>query len=426
MTRYRWRWIFTLGALILIAGRSAPAAESAKPPPLLPWSAPPKTKPGITDGLDKNTLAALAETGTIEYFQPRPEPGQWNVVVGMMIHAPVETIWPIVSDYPGMCRLMPETFDSCRLVSKQGAVTVMDYKLHTSVLQFSLNMEITDRITEQAPTSWRLITTDGDLKGRENELLLVPIDAKHTLAFLRYYGALRSIGTLIRYTLSLIPDLETPVYASAAAYHLRSYKNAAEKKAGYVWTAPPALDYSRLDPATMEKLSKMFAGRIRETKEGKVIDAMAVAAMNAPPEKVWKVMTDFEHYDSFFPDSKTVVEKREGNQVLLRQSVKQFNVLVFSYGFDLHCRYKLEPITRMSYQTIDGSYKGSYGDFTLAPYAGGMKTLVYATIRSNLENDDSLTRKIVQSGAFPFDAVVNLFFARSVLNNFQAEVARRK
>jgi uncharacterized protein YndB with AHSA1/START domain len=413
-------------ALLFCWSAGSQAAEEAMP--IMIWSPPPAgSKVGIYQGMDLDTLAALAESGTLQYFQPRKEKGMWDVVIVMMVHAPAEKVWKIATDYPAMCTLMPDTFDQCETVSQGQGKTVMRYKLHTSVLKFSFNMEITDSIKETGQYQWHMETVEGDLKGRELNLLLVPRPDGATLALLRYFGAMRSMGGVVYLSLSLIPDLETPVYASAASYHLRGYRNAAEKQAGYAPPAKPAdIEFAALDPKTIQQLCRWSAGLVRETHEGKVINAMAFADMNAPPDRVWAVMTDFEHYDGFFPDSNTVVEERKDHQVLLHQSVKAFNVLVFSYGFDLHCRYRLDPPRRMSYETIDGDYKGSYGDFTLTPYDGGKRTFVFATIRSTIENDQSLTSRIVRSGAFPFDAAVNLFFARDVLNKFKAEVERRE
>jgi carbon monoxide dehydrogenase subunit G len=426
MKHGKWPSLFLAAAVLSGLPGLGGAAEEAMP--IMIWTPPPAgAKVGIYQGMDADTLAALAASGTLQYFQPRKEKGMWDVVIVMLIHAPADEVWKIATDYPAMCRLLPDTIDQCELVSHEGKQTVMRFKAHTSVLKFSFNMEMTDVITETGPYQWHLATTEGDLKGREVDLLLVPRPDGTTLAFLRYFGAMRSMGGLVYLAISLIPDLETPVYASAASYHLRGYKNEAEKLSGYVPPAQPAaIDFAALDPKTLEQLCRWNAGLIRETRDGKVINAMAFSDMAAPPDHVWAVMSDFEHYDGFFPDSTTVVEKREGNEVVLHQSVKAFSVLVFSYGFDLHCRYQLDPPRRMSYETLDGTYKGSYGDFTLTPWDNGRRTFVFATIRSAIENDQGLSARIVRSGAFPFDAAVNLFFARDVLNKFKAEVERRE
>jgi carbon monoxide dehydrogenase subunit G len=415
--------VFAIGLFPL-----ASLCEDSEPPLLMEWYAPPPGgKIGIIDGLDLDTLEALAESGVIQYFQPRAEEGRWDVVVGMMIHAPADVVWEVATDHPALCGLLPDSFDSCKLVSKEGNVTTMDYRLHTSVLKFSFDLDIIDRIIEDPPYKWHIDTVEGSLKGRELDLLLIPRGDDRTMAFLRYYGSMRSINVLVRMVLALIPDFESPVYASASTYHMRSYKNAAEKRAGYT---PPKtyapVDYSRLEAKTINRLCAWYGGLVRETKDGKTINAMAFTSMDAPQKLVWEVMTDFEHYDEYFPDSKTVVEKRDKHGLVMRQSVKSLDVYVFSFGFDLHAQYAFEEPERMSWKTIDGLYKDSMGEFELVPYDNGQKTFVFATTGVYTKRDDSLTMKIVKSGEFPFESMVNLFFSRDVLTQFKKEVERRR
>lgn len=412
-------------ALTALVPLSLPADDSGDPPPLLEWTPPPPgPRPGVIEGLDIDTLEALATAGTIQYFQPRPEEGRFDVVVGMMIDAPVEKVWETASDHAGLCRIMPQSFDECDTISRDGNVTLMHYRLHTSVLKFSFNLDVKDRIVEDPPYSYHLETIEGSLKGRELDLVLVP-RGERTLAFLRYYGAMRSINTLIRMVLALIPDFETPVYGSAACYHLRSYHNDALERLGKDKEIKfGEIDPARLDPATMARLCQWQGGLVQETAEGKTKGGGAFALMPAPPAQTWEVMTDFENYDSFFADSKTVVEKREGNELLMRQSVKQFNIYVFSFDFDLHAHYLLEKPERMKWTAIDGVYQDSKGDFLLVPHPGG-QTLVIATTEIVTYRDTSLTMRIVKSGEFPFESMVNTFFCRDVLNKFQDEIERR-
>jgi len=380
----------------------------------------------IAEGMDLNTLSVLANSGVVQYFQPRKEKGHWDVVAGMIIHAPAEVVWEVAADYSGLCHLMPGTFDSCQTVSREGGKTIMHYLLHTSVLRFSLKLDLTDEITESPPYRWHISTVKGGLRGREVDLLLLPVNNDRTLALMRYYGALPSINILVKTVLALLPDLESPVYASAAAYHLRSYKNEAEKRAGFSMPeiyAPP--EFSSLDPSTLDQLCRFYGGLLRETSQGKTINATAFTQIDASRETVWKVMSDFEHYDQFFPDSTTVVEKRDQNQLILRQSQKLFNVYIFSYSFDLHARYLLEKPERMSWQAIDGLYQDSRGEFVLVPYEQGQKTFVFATTRIMTERDQSLTMKIAKSGEFPFESMIDLFFTRSVLNQFKQEAEQR-
>jgi carbon monoxide dehydrogenase subunit G len=398
-----------------------------KPIPFLKWTPPPGgKKPGIIEGLDKDTLIELTESGSVIYFHPRVEQGRFDVIVGQMIHAPLEEVWKVASDHEGVCKYMPNTFDECETISSQDNVVKMSYKIHTSVTKFSFNMKIIDQITENAPYGWKLETLEGDLSGRQLELKLIEVDENRTMVFLRYFGALRSMGVLVRLVLELVPDFETPVYSSAANYHLRCYKVEAERRSGYKFPdAPSVINFKGLDAKTIEKMCEWQGGLVRERPDGETINAMAFGAMNAPREDVWNVITDFENYDHIFPDSISVVEKRDGNKVVLQQKINQLSVYIFKFVFELRAHYTLEPYDKISYITLDGTYKDTFGQFNLVPYEEGQKTLVFMTLKAAIENDESLTMRIVRSGDFPFDTMANFFFARDTINKFGVEIDER-
>ena len=403
------------------------SADTGERIPFLFWTPPPDgEKPGLIDNMDRDTLEAITEAGSLIYFQPRKTEDRFDVIVGQMIHAPIETVWEVASDHVGCCDYIPNTFDECAKISEDGDTVTMDFEIHTSVTKFSFDMEIRDVIHENPPHGWTLETVEGDLKGRQLDLLLVPMDDDRTMAFLRYFGSLRSMGAFIKLVLAFVPDFETPVYSSAANYHLGSIRDEAEKRAGYERPQiPPELDLSKLDPATMAIISKYQGGIIRETSEGVTISAGAFADMPCPQRFVYSVMTDFEHYDEFFPDSETVVIEREGNHAVIHQEINQLNVYIFKFVFDLHSVYELDPVNGMAYQSVKGKYAGTKGSFDLVPHHGGHRTLVYGELAARLEDDDSLSMRIVRSGDFPFETMANFFFMRDVLNKMELEVKRR-
>lgn len=414
--------------LVFIVDSSASLGSDDSNSPMMTWYAPPPGgKVGVVEGLDLNTLEVLTESGILQYYQPRREKDRWDVVSGMMVHAPADMVWEIVSDHVAQCRLLPDTFDSCEVISKQGNKTTMHNLLHTSISKFSFKMDIIDEITDNPPRSWHIDTIEGSLKGRELDLVLIPAGDNRTMVFQRYFGSIRTANIFMRMVMNLLPDFESPAYAAAATYHVRAYKNEAQMKTGYVQPKTHApLDYSRLDPKTMNQLGRWYGGLVRETAQGKTVNAMAFASIDAPVETVWKVMADFEHYGDFFPDTAAVVEKREKNEVVLRQTVKRFNVLFFDFEFDLTDRYLLEEPRRMSWNTIGGTYKDSKGEFVLVPYDNGKKTFAFATTSLMTDRDDSLAMSIVKSGAFPFESMVNMSHSRAALNGFKREAQKRQ
>ena len=423
------RVLYGLCAFAMIMAGPVPCwPEDPGITPIMAWSPPPPGgKVGVIEGLDKDTLAALAESGVVQYFQPRKEKDRFDSVVGTMIYAPLEVVWKVAIDYEANCRLLPETYDQCETVSRQDNQARMHYKLHTSVLNFTFRLEITDQYKEDPPYSWHLDTVDGDLVGRELDLLLVPAGKDKTMAFIRYFGAMRSMNAIVRIAISFIPEFESPIYMPAATYHLRGLKNEAERLAGRKPSdSNGPLDYSRLDPKTLEQLSRWYGGLLRETHQGKVLNNMAFIAIDAPPEVVWETMTDFDSYNRIFPDTRTTVEKRDKNElVLMQEGAGKLDVYIFEISVDLHARYNLEPPDHMSYVAIDGLYKDSYGDIRLASFDNENRTFAFASQNVVLERDRSLTMRMVKSGAFPFESTVNMTFARDMLNQYKAEAEMR-
>ncbi len=398
------------------------ADESSDSLELMSWHPPPPgEKIDIIEGLDLKTLEILTESGALQYYQPRKEKDRWDVIVGMMIHAPLDVVWDIASDYMANCRLLNETYDYCEELPGEDDKIRMHFKLHTSVLKFSFKLDIVDEFTEKPPYRWHLYTVDGDLKGRELEVLLVPVDENRTMCFLRYFGAMRSMNAIVRITLSFIPEFESPIYAPAATYHVRAYKNEAEKRVGYSPPGKPApIDYDRLDIKTMQQLSNWYGGLLRETREGDVINNTGFSAIDAPPGKVWSVITDFENYSSIFPGSSTKIEERSDNEAtIIHNGLARIDVYIFDFSIDVRARYAFEEPSRMSFKSIEGLYKDSYGEFFLLPFDGGKKTFAFATVYVNLKNDESLTMKMVKSGPFPFESTVNMSYARDMLNAFK-------
>jgi len=259
------------------------------------------------------------------------------------------------------------------------------------------------------------------LKGREVDVQMIPIEGgKTTLVFMRYYAHMESLGMAMQAILKVVPDSEWPVAAASANYHLREHKKEAERRAGYQPAAEPApLKHDALEIKSLAWLDRYQAGLIRETYEGKDIAGMAYTFIDATPEAVYNVISDLEHYNDHFKNQETKVEKREANQVWVRQKITSQSVLVFTFAYEMHALYTLDPPYHVSYRCIDGTYEGSMGDYQILPIEGGKRSILFAAIGINFERDEGLTAKIIRSGDYPFNTVMNLLAARSYLNNFK-------
>ena len=115
----------------------------------------------------------------------------------------------------------------------------------------------------------------------------------------------------------------------------------------------------------------------------------AKGIFNAPPEKAWKILTDFKNFPTYYESVvKSEVRSQKGNtsEVYVK----------FSFPFPVGeiwvvNQYTLDPrAKRLSWKMREGNLKNSdgAGSWTLAPYKGG-RTL--ATYRLNVDGSGAST-----------------------------------
>ncbi len=106
---------------------------------------------------------------------------------------------------------------------------------------------------------------------------------------------------------------------------------------------------------------------------------------DAPPDKLWQVVTDFNGYSTLMPDTMLTKElKRDGNTVDVRFeiSVLKMSLINIKAKYTLH--YNLEPPRRANIHWVEGDVKNVEGYWELYPVADGKKTVAIYAITSDL------------------------------------------
>lgn len=137
---------------------------------MLKWHEPAAHPRPMLEGMDVETLSTLLDSGNLQWYEPRPEPDRWEVVVGMKIHAPPEAVWKVATDYELYCKIMPDSFAECKTEYRKGVEVKNVYTMQTSVFMYTFTMEVIDLVTEAPPYSLRVKTIEGGVKGREIEV----------------------------------------------------------------------------------------------------------------------------------------------------------------------------------------------------------------------------------------------------------------
>jgi polyketide cyclase/dehydrase/lipid transport protein len=222
-----------------------------------------------------------------------------------------------------------------------------------------------------------------------------------------------------------MPMAEPQLSIAGANYGNRAYKNEAERRAGFKPPREPkSLDITDLDVDTLRLIDQGNGGLIRETPQGQILGTLAYTFIDAPPETVWEVITDFDNYENIF-SADCEVESKDGDQVTVNQKTASFTVLGMDFGYELHSRYTLDKPDHLSYVAIDGDNEGSHGDFKIMPIDGGKKCVLFGVGAINMEKDNGLIARIAKTGAFPLEVMLDMTLVQSTLARLRVEAERR-
>jgi carbon monoxide dehydrogenase subunit G len=172
-------------------------------------------------------------------------------------------------------------------------------------------------------------------------------------------------------------------------------------------------------------LEKYTVGLIRETKDGKALNGLTYVSVDAPPEVVWNVLNDFDHYNNFL-EGEYKIKKKGKNKVVIDFTSPSYSMLIFNFGgWKMENEYIIEAPDHMYFNTISGLYAGSNGDFQVVPIDKGKRALLFHSTSLNMERDESLTTRMVKSGTFPFDTVMCISVAISEAHSYKKECEAR-
>ena len=137
-----------------------------------------------------------------------------------------------------------------------------------------------------------------------------------------------------------------------------------------------ALDVSSLDQRTIATLTAdgplvVLAG----DDDGRLEMAIAVIAIDAPPQAVWDALADFESYPEWMPQTRATDVTRTDDAVTVAYTL-QFELVIskkVQYTLEFHDRGD----HRMEYSLVEGDVSRNEGYWEIRPY-GDQSILYYA------------------------------------------------
>lgn len=117
---------------------------------------------------------------------------------------------------------------------------------------------------------------------------------------------------------------------------------------------------------------------VEAERHGERVDVRAQAAVAAPVDVVWRVITDYERLPRFVPGvAKSVVRSRGGNRLVLEQS-GEARFFIFSFPIEVTLEVAERPREWVSSRAVAGNVKSMSGRYEIHPdQARGMVWLRY-------------------------------------------------
>jgi len=183
-------------------------------------------------------------------------------------------------------------------------------------------------------------------------------------------------------------------------------------------------NFSALDQTTIKSLAQQGSLVIvRQRKDMSLINVTAAKVVNAPPEVVWAVLTDFEHYPKFMPQTTDEkVLERQGDMVLIEQTLAIKVWQLPSVDITYRLAYQLEPMTRIRFWHAAGQMEGTYGGWDIMP--SGTQTFVFYTLYSDLTSLGWGLGSVMKSQP-DFMTGINITTATMVVKAIKEEAERR-
>jgi len=140
--------------------------------------------------------------------------------------------------------------------------------------------------------------------------------------------------------------------------------------------------------------------------------------IEAKPDKVWEVLTDYEHYPEIFPSVlECKVAKVDGDTTFV-----DYKLDAVLYSLRYRLKHRHIPVRSIEISVVSGDLKSGEYRYDLYPYED--KTVLIYSIKASATDTSFILKKIVKKQP-TMDEAINISTAIITLNNIKDAVRKR-
>ncbi|MBU0995555.1 MAG: hypothetical protein KJ737_23925 [Proteobacteria bacterium] len=337
---------------------------------------------------DRETLARLCDYGALLMVRKNKKGHFKDIAAVTKVHSPPEVIRETLTDPGFFTRAIPDVFKCSTLVSKSEECWRLNQSMIIHVPPFKFKPKWVVEYCEKELGMIDFKPVDGKMDKSYGSWRIEPApDHSYCLLFLNLYMDIKDLGLTLKTALSVSPDLSIPPQSTFTRRIIDGVKWESEKK--YFGIPSPYLgfDTNGFDPEKLHEILRDNVFLLAGFSDGKAGPVICATQINAPVERVWATLLDFEHYTENMPMVKSDVKNKCQDDA--KVDVDFTLRIVYFLKETLHFKYRYEwknDEKMLRFVDEGEELSGSYGFFKLISVEEGRKTLVIGGNYINIKN----------------------------------------
>jgi ribosome-associated toxin RatA of RatAB toxin-antitoxin module len=345
----------------------------------------------------------------------------WLVTVGGLVDAPVDAVFPVITDFDNYPEFMPQT-EAVESASLEENISLVTYHLKINAGFIPIRTAYSNYSYHRPPERIDWTLASGEFESLYGFWELVPVEGgARTIILYTVYSQPRQ--SVLKWLFKEEPALEWMINVSSGAMVVNAVKGRAEKLNQKSSTESPIEDVQKRD---IDKILSEDGPRLASLcKRGKMvllekkeyINSTAMIIIDMPRDEVWHGLKQVEDFYGSTPNMGAEILKQDEKSMTVKHRLT-LNFIVVGIDFDYILKYALEPPSYMSWETVGGDLEDFTGFWRVIPLEDGQKSLLVYHGGSNMESLGYLIRYLLNMEP-TFKLAIESSYALSRVSGFK-------